>query len=489
MPDRGPRSSPAELLLLLALGGWALFPLVLLLLHAATLHAQLTGADGLIGADGVLGADQLQYLAWIRDAATHNGLASDLFTLGPSGHVYLEPLFAVSAFLLRLGLSLQLSYLIWKPVAVVALYLAARAWAHRFYPSRTAAGASIMALALFLYSPLSSLLTWITAGASSFRFGIYLLADELLPADKLWGYVPSALGLALVPVALLALERALVIIFVALALVRRLGNATAIAVPAIGAGLPLIYYALLKGDPAWQIAAHYEVIPRPSAVVMLAVFGPLAAVAAPGLRRPHGIVIEQLLLLWIGGCFVTYFINDSFATHALQGLSLPWAVLAVRGFERMRLPAIVGLLAIGVLSVPGLAYDARKFARTADSSVVQYYLPSSDSAALAWLRTARVPGGVLAPTPFAAIVPGQTGRRVWTGHGYWSRDYPVQARQVDRLFGGHMRSAQARRFVASTGASILLSDCAHNFDLAYRLGPMLRALHRFGCARVYVLRR
>ena len=127
--------------------------------------------------------------------------------------------------------------------------------------------------------------------------------------------------------------------------------------------------------------------------------------------------------------------------------------------------------------------------RTADSSVVQYYLPQSDARALRWIDTQAPPGGVLAPTPFAVVVPAQTGRAVWVGHGYWSRDYEARAREVDRLFGDRMSRAQARRFVTSTGAAILVSDCKHPRDLTRALAPLLGTVHRFGCARVYVLLR
>ena len=68
MDDSGPRASAVGVALVVALGAWAAFPIVLLLVHAAQTHSTFTGADGLIGADGVLGADQLQYLAWARDA-------------------------------------------------------------------------------------------------------------------------------------------------------------------------------------------------------------------------------------------------------------------------------------------------------------------------------------------------------------------------------------------------------------------------------------
>ena len=416
-------------------------------MHASQLHAQFTGADGLIGADGVLGADQLQYLAWARDGAAHGGLASDLFSLSASGHVYLEPLFAITGWLYRLGVSLPLAYLIWKPVGIVALFLAAAAWARRMFAAQLAARAAAVTLSLFLYTPLAALFSWTQLGSGGpFRFQLYLLGNELLAADKVWGYVPSALGLALVPAALLSLERALepgpgtgamlrsgrasarvpvgrravggralgcaaaaalvaswlhpwqgitlILIFVALALWRRLHDWRALAVPAVAAALPLAYYYLLSHhDPAWQLASHYEVIPRLSAPVLLAGFGPLAVIAILGIRRPGQVLSEQALLLWVGACFVTYFINDSFAPHALQGLSFPFAVLAVRGWQRLRLApvvgAVLGTIAIGLLTIPGLAYDARKFVRTADSPVVQYYLPDSDAAALDWVNDPR----------------------------------------------------------------------------------------------------
>jgi hypothetical protein len=545
MPDRGPRASRAEFALLGALAAFALFPLVLLLVHSAQLHTRFTGADGLIGADGVLGADQLQYLAWARDAGAHGGLAADLFTLSPSGHVYLEPLFAVTGLLFRLGLSLPLAYLLWKPVAIVALFMAARAWGRRVFPDELAARISVIVLSLFLYTPLAALYSWTQLGSGSFRFQIYLLGDELLAADKLWGYVPSAIGLALVPAALLAVERALepqrgpapasalhstrgraparrtlrsgadrralilaalaalvaswlhpwqgitlILIFGGLTVAQGFRHWRALLVPAVAAALPLAYYYLLSHhDPAWELASHYEVIPRLSPLVLLAGLGPPALIAALGVRRPDGVLIEQAILLWVVASLVTYFVNDSFAPHALQGLSLPLSVLAVRGWRRMGPAPILGAAAIALVTLPGLAYDARKFVRTADSSVLQYYLPQSDARALDWVQARAPAGGVLAPTPFATVVPAQTGRAVWVGHGYWSRDYPDRSREADRLFSGRMSPAAARRFVASTGASVLVGDCKHHADLVKALGRSLGAVHRFGCASVYVLRR
>jgi hypothetical protein len=520
MAQRVPRVTGIEKALLAALAAWGLFPLVLLLVHAGQAHARFTGADGLIGADGVLGADQLQYLAWARDAGAH-GLAADLFSLAPSGHVYLEPIFTVIGGLHRIGLSLALAYQLVKPVAIIALFLGAVAWARRLFGDQIAARAAVVVLSLFLFTPLAALFSWTQLGGGSFRFSLYLLADELLAADKVWGYAPSAFALALVPVALLAAERALdrghrrrpaivaalaslvaswlhpwqgitlIVIFAGLLVLQRGRHWFALGLAALGAALPLGYYALLSHtDPAWKLASHYEVIPRLPALVLLAGLGPLALIAALGVRRPRGDVIEQALLLWVAACLITYFVNDAFAPHALQGLSLPLAVLAVRAGQRLRVPWPAGMLIVGLLTVPGLAYVARKIVNTArNEKLVQYYLPGSDARALDWVADRAPGGGVLAPTPFALVVPSETGRAVWVGHGYWSRDCFGRARRVDALFRGRMAPARARAFVTSTGAGLLVADCRHRADLTRPLGSLVDTVHRFGCARVYVLRR
>ena len=515
------RASLAELALLVALIAWALFPVALLVAHALHDHARLTGADGLIGVDGVLGADQLQYLAWARDAGNH-GLISDLFSLAPSGHVYLQPLFLITGALWRLGLSLPLAYLLWKPIAAIALFLAALAWARRLFADQLGARAAMVALALFLYTPVAALVSWATLGSSAFRFQMYLIGDELLPANKLWGYVPSALGLALMALALLAVERSLVptgtrtacavalgslaallssllhpwqgatmlLVFAGLAVWQRLRGAWLLIPPALGAGLPLLYYLVLShADPAWRLAAQNEAVARLTLAVLLAGLGPLVLVALAGLRRPGQEVAERVLLLWIPACLITYFALDAFAPHALQGLSFPIGALIVRGWQRSRAPALLGALAVALLTIPGLAYSARKFAEVARGHAVQYYLPRSDARALDWLAGPAPAGGVLAPVPFAIVIPSQTGRAVWVGHGYWSRDYAVRAKQANRLFGGRMRPGAARAFVLGTRAPLLFADCSHPANLNRLLGPIVQATHRFGCARVYVIKR
>ena len=516
-----PRVTRGELALMAALVAWGLFPVVLLLVHAADTHTRLTGADGLIGADGELGGDQLQCLAWIRDASAH-GLAADLFRLSDIRSVYLEPLFTISGGLYRLGVPLSVAYLVFKPVAIVVLGAGAIAWARRMFGDQAGARAATVALSLFLATPAAELFGWTHTGKGGLAFPLFLLGDELHGADKVSGYVPSAIALGLMPIAVLATERALaaagpsarrarpialaagaaliaawlhpwqgvtlILILAGLAALRRGRGWATLAVPAVAAALPLLYYyALSHADPAWSLASTYEATRRAPAITLIVGFGPLALLAAPGLRRPRGEIIEQALLLWIAATFVNYFVNNSFPPHAYQGLAFPFSVLAVRGFQRLRAPAVIGWLAVGLLTIPGMVLDARKLVRTYDSPLVQYYLPHDDVAALSWVTRHAPTGGVLAPIPFASVIPSQTGRAVWVGNGYWSRDYQQRAKLANRLFKGHMRTSVARSFVAGTGVRILVADCDHRADLTKALGPMLASTHTFGCARVYVL--
>jgi hypothetical protein len=247
-------------------------------------------------------------------------------------------------------------------------------------------------------------------------------------------------------------------------------------------------------DPAWRMAAHNEQGPRLPAGVLLACLGPLVALALAGLRRTRrdDPVAELALLLWVPAGLATYWLNGAFATHALEGEMVPLAVLIVRGALRLRLPAVMAWGCVLALTLPGLAYDARKFVRTSRSGLVQYALPRPDSDALRWVADHAPRGGILAPTPFAAVIPSQTGRAVWVGHGDWSPDYPVRAREADRLFSGRMRDPRvARGFVRATGARLLVIDCGHARDtpaLTRALGPVISQVHRFGCARVDLLR-
>jgi hypothetical protein len=511
----------------LALAAWAFFPVVLLAAHASAIHADWTGADGLIGADGVLGADQLQYLAWARSISLH-GLASDLFTLGRSGHVYLEPASGIAGAFAAAGAGLITGYLVVKAAAVLVLAVGAAAWCRRLLGGRegsTGAQLAAVALALFTVTPATALLNWLQLGAPRFRFDVYLVGDELLAATKLWGYVPAALSIGLMSGALLFLERALRgegrralalataaaflcawlhpwqgitlgLIVLGLGAVRRSrAEGPVLLLMLLALAVPLGYYGVLEhADPAWRVAAHNEQGTRLPAPALIGCLGPLLALAIPGVSRLRASdpPAEQALLLWVPAGLATYWLNGAFPTHAFEGLMLPVAVLLVRGAARLRLPSVIVWACVLALTVPGLAYDARKFVRTSRGGLVQYALPRPDAAALRWIARDAPAGGVLAPTPFAAVIPSQTGRAVWVGHGEWSPDYRVRARRTDLLFDGRMRDADAARaFVRRTGARLLIADCDHRDGepaLTRALGPLIGQVRRFGCARVYVLR-
>src|SRR4051795_13440502 len=84
----------------------------------ALLVPLLTRGRPLSGSDGFFPADQLQYFAWIREAA-HHGLIGNLFDLAPQHRVFLHPGYLLSgAVAAATGISYPLSFFLWKPVAV-----------------------------------------------------------------------------------------------------------------------------------------------------------------------------------------------------------------------------------------------------------------------------------------------------------------------------------------------------------------------------------
>jgi hypothetical protein len=508
------RGRVAERILLGALLAWGLAPIVLMAWHALSAHLRLTGADGIIG------ADQLQYLAWTRDAGAH-GLAANLFEIAPGGHVYAQPLFTLSGALWRLGLPIAAAYWLWKPVAVLILFAGAAAFTARaFSRARSGSRLAALTLSLFMLAPIASLLAWVHIFSLGFRTDALTLGAEMFPAGQLWGYLPSAIAIGLLAIALLSVERllaapaagrrpmavacgtalliswlhpwqgvTLILILLGLAIWDRRRAVIRLAGPALAAAVPLGYYlALSRFDSAWKLAAHNEVVPRPGLAALAVVLAPLLLLAGAGIRRPGRDSFERALLLWVPAGLITYGLVSSFPSHGLESLSLPLAVLMVRGWQRLRLSAVLGVAALCVVTLPGIVYDARTFSDTASGPLQEYYIGASDAHALDWVRTRAPRGGVLAPPLFAIVVPSQTGRAVWVGHEFWSRDYRTRASEAATLFAGAFDARTAQSLVRRSGARLVLADCAHPAPLAPRLGTTIVAIHRFGCASVYVVR-
>ncbi len=507
------RAGVYALLVVLAL--WTLVPIVVIAVHALATHQRLTGADG------ILGADQLQYLSWARDAGLH-GLASDLFELKPSGHVYLEPIFAITGWLWRLGVPLAVAYWVWKPIAIAVLFVGTRAWTRRLLPGGGRDQIAALTLALFMLTPIASLTVWVAVGSGPFRSAVGTVGSELQPAVLLWGYLPSAIAIGLMPIAILACERALtasrlgqargslglacgcglvaswvhpwqgavlLLVMAGLAAWEGWRAVRALALPAVATALPLAYYELLPHiDAAWKLASHNEIVAHPEFLGLVAGLAPLLILAALGVRRQVSEPAERALLLWIVASLIVYFALNTFPSHALGGLSLPLAVLIVRGWRRLRLPALVGAAAIALVTVPGLVYWARELHRVGSSPVQEYYLNRSESRALDWVRRDGPPGGVLAPVLLAVAIPSQTDRPVWVGHEFWSRDYGGRLALTDGLFNGTLPAPEARALVAVSGARLIVSSCAQNANLSPALGGLIASVRKFGCATVYVVR-
>jgi hypothetical protein len=350
-----------------------------------------------------------------------------------------------------------------------------------------------------------------------------------MTAGELWGYLPSAIAIGLMPIALIALDRALrpavlgrrplvvaagaaamaswlhpwqgatlLLVVVALgaweladgAVADRGRALLALVAVAAAAAAPLAYYFVLShADGAWRLAAHNENVPRQSLAALAAGLLPLLLIAAAGVRRPGRDLIERALPLWLAASLVCYAVIDAFSSHALEGISLPVAILAVRGWRRLRLPPLVGALAVAAVTIPGIAYYGRALHRAVRGPQQGYYLTGSESSALRWLSSGAPAGSVLAPPILAEAIPSRTGRRVWVGQQFWSRNWGSRFSAAEDLFAGALAPPVARRVVRLSGARLLVSDCAHRFDLGPALRGSLSAVRRFGCASVYVVRR
>lgn len=503
--------APAELATLIGLLAWGLAPVLYLLAEAASSQGTVSGADG------PFAADQLQYFAWIRSAGEHV-LATNGFDLRVGAHVYLHPMWLLSGLAWRAGASIALSYLMWLPIAAALIVAGFRAYVRRLVvPGRAQIAALV--IALFFVAPAHALFGWLALPGAS---GVGLFAGELSPALELWGYLPIVIALGLMPLFLLGVEgileparraagrsarwyvvgsavagalaswlhpwqgETLLLVLAGLLLWRRdRRSLRRLGVPLVATLAPLAYYvALARWDSAWAIGQAQTGFPRPSLWYLALDLAPLGllALAAP---RSEADTQERMLWLWTLAALVVY--AEGYSLHAVEGLSLPLAILAVRGWQRLRLPAALGVSAVLALTLPGLLFSAGFEHRAIRSDQQPFILRGDEVRALAFLDHARGAGGVLSSRRLAAAVPAYTGRRTWQGHETWTPDFPRRAAEASDLFAGRLPAGAAQALVRRVGARFVLADCAERRDLAPLLGPVLRAVHRFGCASIYEL--
>jgi len=487
-----------------ALGALAFAPLAGLLLRVATQGGHIAGGDGLL----VL--DQMQYLNWLRQAGSH-GLIENLYDLAPGPRSFLHPGLLVSGGLNALGVGAIAAYMVWKPVAVLALWAGAKAWVERFVPEDRRLAA--VALALFFASPIPALLFWGGFGDFDVRFDFDFISGELTTHNYLWGYLFTGIAVGLMPLGLLAHERGntaiaaaiglvvswlqpwqgaayLMVICGAEVVVRRRALPFA-RLAAVGAATvaPLVYYLVLSRlDDSWRLAGEandFGLWPWWVTVLGLA---PLVLPALTGVRSVPDDLGGWMLRLWpIAALVVLFQPFGTFPAHALQGVTLPLVTLAFLGIgARMGGTALVAALLL--LIVPGTAFRIDSLRRAVNYGRQPFFLTGGEHAALRWLDRAPVRGGVLAPIYTGLLVPAWTQRETWVGAGSWTPDFDERVQDAERLFSARMGRAEAEALVRRSGARFLLSDCHGRADIRPLVARVVARERRFGCATVWEVR-
>lgn len=483
------------------------------------------------GIAGPNAGDQMQYLGWIQQAA-HHLLISNPFDTRPARADYLQPGVAISGLLVRLGVTPSLSYLLWEPVALVALFGAVRAFIHRLLAG-TWQRRFALVISLFYVSPVaylgSSLFSWLP---NTDRFFLQATVTEMWPILYFWGYPFTALSVAALVWGLLIYERdrnalrfrpwapllglicawlqpwqgatLLVVLVLSESLMWLYRQKNGLALPAItiaATALPLIYYSVLSHvDPSWSLAGRvdFTVIPWATIIVSLV---PLGVPALLAYRRPPKSFQHVSVRVWpVAALALYWFISlthvGTFPLHALQGLSVPFAVLSVVGFSSLHLKlsavwkVVISTTLVTALIIPSSIQNLNG-ARSVGDPIFgpePIFVNAGEWAALNYLKDSPISGAVLSPVYLGQAVPGITGRLTWVGIYSWTPSFAQRSTLANELFSGSLGAPEESRIILSTHARFLLSDCRHHADLAMLLPAILEPGKQFGCATVYQVR-
>lgn len=519
---------PWELAVFAALVLAGSLPLLVLIWDAVANDKIWLGTDG-----GPVIQDQMQYVNWIRDAS-ENVLISNHYQAEASEASYLHPGALISGALVALGLSPAAGYLLWKPFAILALFAAVAAYVRRLV-APGAARAAALVLALFFLPPTTLIVTN--------EIGLTVAAGELWPLDMLWGYFFSALAIAGIVAALVLYERdrrtgrvtlwpallgflsawlqpwegplllGIVVgaeLLLALLLPGRAAEGQAapdrralvrlLAPLVVATGIPLAYYVVLgRVDPAWSIdPGVHDFLDPPWWAIGVAI-APLALPALLAYRQRPTTFHEAAVRVWPVAALALYWLLTNaypghYAPHALRGLSIPLAVLAVTGVASLRpaLPRAAGLaVAAGIVLALTLPAAVDRFSEARDrinENSGPYFLTRGERDALDYLDRLDTPGAVYAPVSMGQLVPARTGRHTSVGNLFWTPDYLRRRTYTELLFQGRLPPVAARAIVRSSHARFLFSGCRVAADLTDALGGMLADVKRFDCATVYELR-
>jgi hypothetical protein len=510
-----------ELAALAALFALALAPIAGLLLRVWTKGGVVTGADGF------LVADPLQYLAWLRQAADHVAVGN-LYDLQDGARSFVHPGVVLSGIAYRAGVGVVAAYMLWKPVAVAAVFAGALVLARRFLTRRDDRRLALV-LALFFSSPVAAVVGWPEIGGPDTKFDFDFVSGEMWNGSYLWGYLFTAIAVGLLPLGLVAYERGragggrgrlalaagagllcswlqpwqgatyAIVLVGAEALSLRRGRAVSgaardLAAPVAATVAPLVYYLVLsQTDPSWELAGVANDFPRwPWWVTVLGPL-PLALPALLAYRLPAPDWGSLALRVWpLAGLFVFYQPAGTFPFHAFQGLQLPLAVLAVlalRAHLRERpIPLAGAVAAVVLLAAVGTAYRANELREAVNLGRQPFFLTSAERDALRYLERASAPGGVLTPVYSGIVVPAYTGRESYIGAGSWTPDFDRRREDAEALFDGRLTPAAARRLTRSSGARFLYSDCHGRADIRPIVAGFTEPPVWFGCAAVYRVR-
>ncbi len=466
------------------------------------------------GTDGVYIVDQMQYLAWIRDAS-HHVLSSNLFVLRATPHDYFQPAVVISGAITALGVAPWLSLLLWKPVAVITGF-----WAARAYTRRSLTG---------LWERRSALVLCLFFGCFTVIFGSFGVLGDLFPGFLSWGYTFGLIALAAMVGGLLTHDRALrerriawlpgVLGAVASLLHPWQGEALILLVIAgelvlwrtapitrqrfvqaaltIGlTGAPLLYYVILtRADLAWHLAREASKHSFPLGSILIAI-APLMLPALLAYRKRPRTFLEATTRAWPIVAFGVYFLSGTGAAatplHAFQGITFPLAVLAVEGLQMIRWApsvrsrwVVVAVLAVATIPATGYElYNAAKLAAPTDGN--GNFITKDERDALKYLAKSPEPGGVITQGYLGALVPGLTGRGTLLGDCLWSEPN-CKGRGVvaGKLFKGELSRRSVSRLLHGTKATWVLADCKATGDLDRELGEHVVSVEHFGCAAVY----
>ncbi len=498
-----------------------------------------TVAPGLVWThtDGFFVVDQMQYLSWIQSSSQHF-LISDLFVLRPTPADYFQPAIIISGLLVRLGVSAWLSLMLWKPVAVGGLFMAVRAAARHSFDRPIDRRVALTLGLLF--------------GSLSAVYGSLGVIGDMLPMWQSWGYPFGLIALGLVIFALLGYARArtegrlvwwpgllgalagtlhpwqgeLMILVVAGAelvcwretaswwhttrddRVRPRTRAQLLVDPRgalpmatlVVVAIPLLYYfGLGHFDITWKLASQASNHDWSASAIVIAA-APLAVFAALGYRGRPEDFFDLLIRMWLPAALLSYVLSvtalGATPLHAVEGITIPLALLAVRGVRRSglrRIPhgRVVAWTAVLAGTVPVTAYTlARAHVYTRPTPGNANFITEDESHALSYLARNPTPGNVLTTFYMGEVLPGLTGRQVNVGTCLWSEPRCAQRTATAyALFRGRLSPAAAQTVVRDSGVRFLLASCSRHVDLRRLLKSLVVSFRRFGCADVYELER